>query len=886
MLRILRHYLRALWGGSALDRDVDRELQFHLQMEAEKHARGGLSGEAARTAALRQFSGVQKAQEECRDARNVSFADALKQDLRYGVRTLRRSPGFAIAAIVTLGLGIGANVAIFSLIRGVLLKPLPYAQSDRLLLLRQTATLAGQRDAGVSIKELYDYRRQLTEFDGLVEFHQMTFDLLRRGEPDRVDTGVVSHNFFDVLGVRPIRGRTFLARDESPSAEAVLLLSHSYWQSRFASDPNIVGQVLEMNDRMHTVIGVLPPVPLYPRECDVYMPTSACPFRATAERRIEQNRRIFSALVVFGRLKPDARPETAATEVRTVTSRFVQAHPDVYRPDLGFAGSAVGVLEELTRNARPMLLVLLGVTGLVLLISCANVANLALARMLRREPELAMRLALGASRRRVLQQLLTESLLLALLSGAVGLFVAWLVNDMLTTFVARLTSRTTEIAVDGPVLLFTLAIAVLTGLLFGTLPAFASLSKSSEALKGGARQIGDGRARRHLQRALIVAQVAVAFVLLVGAGQLLLGFYRLHRVDAGYRSDRVLSAEVFGNFSRYREVDDFLRLYEPLIERLEARPGIVSAAVTNAVPLSGIRPSDQPFQIEGRQVDNPRARPVADLRIASPRYFETLGIPVRRGRTFRQTDQRKTLRVAVINESMTRYWNGADPLGSRVSFDGGDNWLTIVGVVGNVRQFALERDAEAQVYVPLSQTPFGLAGRVIVRVNGDPRDSASTIREEVRALDPNMPVENIQTLDALRNRALATPGLTAMLLTVFAGVALAVTLAGIAGIIATSVTQRTSEFGLRMALGASRSNVLLLVLRQGLILVATGLLVGIPLAAAIGGLVATRLFDTRPADALTITAVALMFLTTAALACLGPARRATKVDPILALRAE
>lgn len=890
MLRILRHYARALRRGEQLDRDVDRELRFHLDMEAEKHQQqAGLPPDEARAAALRRFGGVQKAQEECRDERNVSIADNLRQDLRYGARTLRRSPGFAIAAIVTLGLGIGANVAIFSLIHGVLLEPLPYADSNRLLLVRQSAPLAGRDDVGVSIKELYDYRAQTTAFDGLVEFHQMSFDLLKRGEPDRVDTGVVSHNFFDVLGVKPILGRTFVSSDEGPSADAVLVLSHSYWQSRFAADPNIVGQVLQMNDRAHTVIGVLPPVPLYPSESDVYMPTSACPFRAAAEKRIEQNRRAFSTLTVFGKHKAGVTRERAATDVETVAARFAQDHPTVYRADTGFRVKVTGVLEELTRNARPMLLVLLGVTGLVLLISCANVANLALARMLRREPEIAMRLALGASRARILQQLLTESLIVSLLSGAFGLLVAWLAGDLLSAFVARLTSRTTSVTLDATVLAFTLVVAVLTGLFFGTLPAMTSLrSKQAEAVKAGSRTVGDGRSRRRLQRVLIVAQVAIAFVLLVGAGQLLVSFYRLQRTDAGYKADRVLTAEVFGNFSKYRNVEDLLRLYQPLIERLESRPGVLSAAVTNGVPLSGVNPAESPFRIEGRATDNPASRPNADVRIASPHYFDTLGIPLRSGRTFNQSDDREAPPVVVINESMTRYWNGADPIGSRIAFGDGEPrvWSTVVGVVGNVRQFALERDADAQVYIPLAQTPFGLGGRVLVRVTGNPLDSARLIREEVRALDPNLPVENVRTLEELRSRALATPGLTAVLLTIFAVVALAVTLAGIAGIIAMSVTQRTPEFGLRMALGASRGNVLGLVLGQGVMLVGSGLLLGIPLSLALGRAVSSSLFALPRASVLTMAVVAATFLLTAALACLGPARRATKVDPILALRAE
>jgi predicted permease len=885
-MRIVRHYLKALRRGPQLDRDLDRELQFHIEMESEKHRAAGLPPDAAREAALRSFGGVQKAQEECRDERNVSLVETIMQDVRYGLRAMRRSPGFAIAAVATLSLGIGANAAMFSLIRGVLLKPLPYADGGRLQLVRQAATLAGRNDIGVSIKELYDYRAQLTAFDGLVEFHQMSFDLLERGEPDRVDTGVVSHNFFDVLGVTPLLGRTFNARDEAMGANAVLVLSHSYWQSRFGGDPKIVGQVFVMNDRPHTVIGVLPPVPLYPQESDVYMPTVACPIRAAAEQRIEANRRAFSNLVVFGKLKPDVSPERASTEIHTVGQRFAQQHPDVYRADLGFNATGLGVLDELTRNARPMLFVLIGVTGLVLLISCANVANLALARMLRRGPELALRLALGAGRRRILQQLLTESVLIALISGIVGLGMAWLTLGLLTRFMALLTSRTTEISIDATVLVFTLVVALVTGVLFGMLPALTSVSPKADALRNGARQIGASLARRRTQHLLIVAQVAIAFVLLVGAGQLLVSFYRLYKLDPGFRAEHVLSAEVFGNFSRYKTADDLRRLYQPLIERLEGQPGIRSAAITNAVPLSGLAPADQAFIIEGRAASGAQQRPSADLRIASPHYFDTLGIPLRRGRVFVDRDDKEAPSVVVINESMTRYWNGVDPIGARISFDDGERWATVVGIVGNVRQFALERDADAQVYISLGQTPFGLGGRVLIRTSGDPLDSARLIRDEVRALDPNLPVENVQTLEELRRQALATPRLTAILLSIFAGVALMVTLAGIAGIIAMSVTQRTQEFGVRMALGASRSNVLNLVLGQGVGLVGAGLAVGIPLSAVLGGTLASYLFETHPMNPLTIAIVATTFLMTTVLACLGPATRATRVDPMLALRSE
>ena len=581
--------------------------------------------------------------------------------------------------------------------------------------------------------------------------------------------------------------------------------------------------------------------------------------------------------------------EQAASAVGSICHNFSNdtQFAQAYRPDTsGFQGTAVEVRDALTTGARELLLILLGITGLILLIACANVANLTLARMLGRDRELAMRTALGAGRGRLIRQLLTESSLLAVCGGIVGVVFAYGTIGMLTRFVGRFTSRTGEIDIDLIVLAFTLGVSVLTGVLFGTLPALGSRVDVLAALKQGGGQTGDSRGRKRLQGALIVAQVAVSVVLLVGAGLLVASFYRLQQVETGYRTQGVLAAQVYGNFSKYPDVTALRRLYLPMIDRLQSQPGVVSVAITTAVPLAGGAPGTIRFDIEGRVTDDPERRPATDTRIASSKYFETIGIPLVSGRVFNDLDSERSEPVIVINKSMAKYWDGVDPVGSRISTDRGDNWFTVVGVVGDVRQFGLAQETVAQLYLPLTQTQQGFAGQVLVRTSGDPIAFANTLRTTVHLVDSTLPVEQVQTLDDLRSEALAAPRLTATLLAIFAGLALLVTLAGIGGVIATSVTQRTKEFGLRMALGASRDSVLTMVIRQGLLLVAIGLALGVAGALAAGRVLNAYLYQTAPSDPIIFAGVAAVFILSGVIACLIPARRATTVDPLIALRAE
>ncbi len=815
----------------------------------------------------------------------MSFFERLAQDIRFGLRTLAGNPGFTALAVLTLALGIGANSAIFSVINGVLLQPLPYTEGNELVLLRQHAPGRGIDQVNLSIPEVMDYRAQMSSLDGVVEYHSMSFTLLNRGEPDRVLTGVVSHNFFDVLGVMPRHGRTFQPGDDELGAEAVLILSHEYWQQRFGGDPDIVGQVFEMNDKPHTVVGVLPPVPQYPRYNDVYMPTVACPFRGRAQETMHENRRAFGALTAFGRVKEGHQVSDVDVEMATVAQRFAGEHTDVYTPEMQFGTYTVPLFEELTRNARPMLMILLATSGLVLLTACANVANLMVSRMMRRERELAVRAAMGAGRGRLVSQLVTESTLLSIGGGVLGLLIASRGLGMLSSFVGQFTPRTHSIGIDGSVLAFTFAVAVLTGLAFGVMPALSSRQNLAGALKDSGGQSTDGGGRQRLRSALIVAQVAVSFVLLIGAGLLLTSFLKLSQVDPGFSPERVLTAEVFPNWSKYPGPSGGIELFNAILDNLEGKPGIVSAAVASNFPLSGANPMMMRIMVEGQEYEDPSAQPSFDMRVVSRDYFETTGIPLMLGRTFERTDHLDSSLVSVVSESfVAHHFPDRDPIGKRVSWNNGQDWIEIVGVVADVRDYGLDDAFSEVMYQPFDQVQ--MAGRVLVRTTGDPMEMAAVVRDAVHGFDPDQPVENFQTMEMLQSESISTPRVTALLLGLFGGLALIITIAGITGVVATSVTQRTQEFGIRMALGAQTREVMGMVLKQGVSLVAAGVVLGLIGAVTFSRALEGLLYNTEAVDPITYVGVALVFLGASLLACWLPARRATRVDPIVALKAD
>ena len=887
MFERISYTARSVFLRGKAEREMDKELRFHLEMQIEENVRRGMSRSEARKAALRCFGGVEKIKEECRDVSWMRLVDALCQDIRYGLRMLRKNSGFAIVSILTLALGIGANTAIFSVIYGVLLKPLPYSDGERLVVLHQQATNSGLEDVPFSVKEITDYREQSQTLDAVVEHHSMAFILLGRAEAERVQTGVVSANFFDVLGVKALLGRTFLPSDENEGSDAVLVLSYKYWRESQGCDPNVVGRVFQMNNRPHTVVGVLPSIPQYPVESDVYMPTSHCPTRSSARFIADRTARMMSA---FGRLKPGVTVEQARADLSRIADNLQREYPAAYPESKGYGATVASLRDELTRRARRTFLILLGTAGLVLLIACANVANLSVARLLRREREIAVRTALGAGRGRLMRQLLTESTMLALAGGTIGLVIAGGGLHLLKSFATRFTTRADEVSIDGSVLLFTLAISVVTGLVFGLMPLLASRESIFTALKESGGRSTPGEGRQRMRSALLIAQVAVSFVLLIVAGLMLRSLMNLQSVDPGFDPENVLAMRINLNWSRYDGPEQSRAFYKQLMEKVDAQPGVVSAALGSSYPLNqiGITFGDfkRDIEIQGYPPADGGPTEQATIRTASSNYFQTLGIPIEHGRAFTDSDNETAPRVAIINRSLARHRLGQeqDPTGRRISFDRGVTWLTIVGVAGDAKEYGLDREPADEVYTSFAQTPGG--ENLLVRTTSNPESFANVLRQAVHEVDPETAVDRVQTLERVRSESTASPRLTAILLGLFAILALIITAAGIAGVMNLSVSQRTHEIGVRLALGATPGRVLAMVMRQGMTLVVTGLLLGSAAALALSGPLSSSLFNVESRDPLTFVAVALLLLTAAAWSCFVPARRVTAIDPMSALRSE
>jgi putative ABC transport system permease protein len=814
--------------------------------------------------------------------------EMLRQDAGYALRGMRKNLGFTTLAIFTLALGIGANTAIFSVVHGVLLRPLPYPQGQQLVFVRQQAQKEGIDDTSFSVHEIQDYREQNKSLAGLVEYHAMSFILYGHGDPDRVRTAVVSANYFDLFQLSPLLGRTFLPDDDKLGAPPVLVLSNEYWKDKFGADPGIVGKTFELNDKVHTVVGVLPPVPQYPTESDVYMPTSACPFRSSSSMIDNRDARMMEA---FGRLKPGVSLTQANADFSTIAGRLKAEYPRSYPDSMGYSAVTTALQEELTHTARPTLLVLLAAAGFVLLIACANVANLTLARMSQRERELAVRTALGAGRSRLLRQLLTESLLLALAGGVLGLAAAYGSLGLLTEYASRLTPRAREIRVDAGVLAFTLLAALGTSIVFGTISALFSRVNLSSGLKEGSSGAGAGQHRNRMRSVLIVSQIAFSFMLLIGAGLVLRSLFNLQKVDPGFVPQRALAMRVTLSFSKYAKTEQLADIVKKLLLRVLAEPGVVSAAISSGYPLesevitAGPSAFSGPFRIEGRDLGPGETPPVGGQFTVSPGYFSALGIPLKEGRYFRDTDDASRELVVIINEAMKRqYWAHEDPIGKRVTGDNGEHWATVVGVVGDVREYGLERAPSPEFYLPQAQGPA--PATLVVRTSADPGSTIRAITRAVHEVDSQAAVTRVMTLEQARYESMASPRVTASLLGLFAGLALLIAASGIGGIMALTVSQRVREIGIRIAMGAQPAAILRMILGQGLLLAVLGVGLGIAGALSLKGMVKSLLFGVTPADPVTFAAVGSVLIGAAIVASYLPARRAASIDPIEALRIE
>ena len=862
------------------DREIAAELSSHVQLAADDLERFGYSHEEARRQAMLQIGGMEAAKEAYLEQGGLPWLDHFLRDVRYGARVLRRNPGYTAIALLALALGIGANTALFSVVYTVLLRPLPYADSSRLLVLQQPAHAVDVDNIGFSAKEIEDFRARAHTVDDIEEYHSMYFVLLGR-QPDRVETGVVSAGYFPMLGVKPLLGRLFQPADDRVGAPPVLVLSYEYWQRAFGGDRNIVGQTFRMNDKIHTVVGVLPPIPQYPRENDVYMPVSACPFRMNQMHLEDRGMRMMELLA---HLKPGVSAAAANLEMHSIAAGLQREYPKYYPASIGYDAGARQLSEQLTGRARPILMLLLATTGMVLLICCTNVANLALARMTRREHEFAVRSALGASNGRLARQVLTESALLGLGGGMLGLLLASFSIGVLVRFVSMFTTRAAEVQLSTPVLLFTLGLSLATSLLFGALPALTA-SRGMSALKLGSNTTTARIQGSRFRNGLIVAEVALSFVMLTAAGLMVRTLIKLNSVNSGYHGENVVSIKLPFDWSKYND-EVKTRTYEDrILQSVSHLPGIVAAGMTSAVPLDESRPGHTEIVIDGRETGPSEPKKLVNVMLVSPDAFRTLGIPLLHGRGILGSDRENSEQVAVISQSLAKhYWGDTDPVGHHIGTPDGKHTTDIVGVVADVHQYGLDKKVEDTVYIPLAQQPGG--GSLVLRTLGDPMSSVSQVRDAIRQIDPEQAIAEVKTLEELRANSIVQQRVTATLLGFFAALALIIAATGLAGVTAFLVSRRTREIGIRLALGANVREIMIMVLSHGARLLLLGAVIGVAASFIVGRALQGLLFEVRPLDVPTLLLVTIILIGASLGASFVPARKATRVDPLQALRCD
>jgi len=859
-------------------------MRAHIELRTQANIEAGMSPEEARFAALRQFGWRESIKEECRDQRGVRWLENLLQDIRYGARQLRKNPGFTAVAVLTLALGIGANTAIFSVVDAVLLKPLPFDQPGQLVQVWE-APSPGKR-TWVSPGAFLDWRKHGAVFESLSLRQNRDMNLTGDPEPERVRGLAMSANGLEILRARPLLGRLFAPEEDQPGKNDVVVLTHGFWQRRFGGDAHIVGRTIHLDGRGHTVIGILPPRFLPWDDREFVVPTAVDP--KDAEQRAAR------WLQIIGRLKPGVTLEQAQAEMDVVAARL---RPLYSSADQDWGVTLVPMHEQITGDIRPTLLVLISAVGFVLLIACANIANLLLARSAGRQKEIAVRAALGAGRGRIVRQLLVESMLLSALGALSGLWLAQASVSLLPHLPAAINlPRVPEVGLDLRVVGFALLASVGAGLAFGLAPALhASRIALSDILKDGVRASSAGP-RQRARNGLIIGEVALSLVLLIGAGLLLNSFVRMLNVPPGVNSRNVLTMEMTLPDQKYPDIERRGAFWERVLERVQNLPGIEVAGAAWVTPMAGGSP-DTSFTIIGRPEDPQLGYIagigyIADFNYCSPDYFRAAGIPLLKGRSFEPRDRVGAPGVVVISEALARaYFPDEEPLGKRIHLDAFtgkvDEGWEIVGVVADIRQRGLGENVRPCVYRPQafgSHSPH--QGTLIIRTAGSPMARADDVVKAIHEMDPDQPVANVRTLDRVVAALMAQRRFVLLLLGGFAGAALLLAAIGLYGVIAYAVSQRTREIGIRMALGASRGNVLGLVLRQGLTLAGIGVALGVPAALGMTRLLTTFLYEVKPGDPLTFVGVSLTLLLVALLACFIPARRAARVDPMVALRAE
>ena len=811
----------------------------------------------------------------------------LVQDIRYGIRMLLKSPGVSIIATIALALGIGANTAIFSVVNAVLLRPLPFPDSDSLMAVFETDQQRGLMRGSYSYPNFNDLRDQNSVFEKIACYHSSDFIMTGSGEPARLQGSVVSADLLPLLGVSPMLGRGFASDEDKPSPNGrVVILSQDLFQRRFNSDPALLNQSITLDGTKYTVVGVMPRSFQFPIQNEPVELWTTVAGDASGESPIT-NQRGAHFLQLIARLKKGVTTEQAQAEATTIAARLEQQYPDTNTHKGTHIESA---LHAIVGDIRPALLILLGAVACVLLIACANVANLLLARATSRHKEMAIRAALGASRLRVIRQLLTESVLLSIVGGGVGLLLAVWWSDLLIALGKEDIPRAVQVGIDWRVLSFTAVVSILTGLIFGLVPAFhSSKTELTDSLKESGRGAGTGARRNRMRSALVVSELAIAVILLVGAGLLIQSLWRLQRVNSGLQPHNILTFTVSLPDTQY-DGEKQSQFFQKLRSKLESLPGVRSASAVLPLPLSGDRFSIS-FEIDGRPVAK-KDQPSGDFFVADVGYFKTMGIPIIKGRDFNEFDQHKSAPVIIVTEAFVKeYFAGEEPLGKRIkpgisTFDNEKAPMReIVGVVGDVKNRGLSTQSKPAYYEPETQVPFNQLV-VVVKTDGDPHSLITAVTREVASLDKDLPVYSIKTMDEYLASSVAAPRFNTTLLSIFAGVALVLTIVGLYGVMSYSVAQRTNEIGIRMALGAQTGDVVSLVVKQGMILIVIGLVIGLVGAVAATRIVESLLFGVTTKDPLTFVSAAVLLAVVGFLACYVPARRATKVDPIEALRCE